>query len=378
MRRLLLCLCLLMLLATPALAEAPPTGADRAALVRSQQLLAQNGDPVAARAPLEARLREAGATAHGLLWLALGNLQYQSGAVEAALASFRTATRRLPQRLDAWRNLGLVAYDLHRYPEAVQAFAAASELAPDNGELRYLGAAARYQGGDAAGAAAALRRLCTAQPDGDLEWLELWASLALTQVPDDRAAVRQQVAARLQAQPDAVRLWDLRWRLALAAGDGPEAAASLAVLARLRPDHAADRRRLAQVYAGLDLPLAAARQAPAAGERLGWLAAAGRWDEVATAARESLGLKEDAAVRLTLGRALYRLGRYAEARQALQPLVADSQGEAALLSGRCSLALDQPERALADFDRAVGDPRYGASARALSRALRELLPAAGN
>src|SRR5713226_1533070 len=113
------------------------------------------------------------------------------------------------------------------------------------------------------------------------------------------------------------------------------------------------------------LLLAAAGVGQPTSEQAGAALSAGRLDEAAAGAESCL---PDPGCALVRGRALFALGRLADAAQALQGArtgnlaahAAKLHGEAFVLAGRPADALE-PLRAAAQADPAGGDPRVGAA-----------------
>jgi predicted Zn-dependent protease len=157
----------------------------------------------AARAALEALRRETNDDAAVLR--ALGRIEREMGATDAAAAVLRRATQAAPWDAEAWRELGetlLVARPVRTADdaaddsarEAADVFARAAALRPQDPSLRLREAEARLASGDAAGAVAAL--------DESLRFVRRSRDEALRR----RAAANVQLGAWRSAAADLERL----------------------------------------------------------------------------------------------------------------------------------------------------------------------------
>jgi cytochrome c-type biogenesis protein CcmH len=164
-------------------------------------------------------------------WRALGIAEMAQGKGVVAQTSFRKAVNLAPQRADLWVALGesLIASSTDQTvgTDAQAAFRQALSLDSNNLQARYYLAKAQMEGGDKAGALAALRQLRDGLPAGDSRRSaldeEISAAEAAPQAsgptagqvaaaqgqvgPDQIKAMVDRLAQRLKAQPNDPAGW---------------------------------------------------------------------------------------------------------------------------------------------------------------------------
>jgi tetratricopeptide (TPR) repeat protein len=149
------------------------------------------------------------------------------GGPDGDLAAARRAALRDPRSADAQAALGRARAARGQLRQAVEAFAAAVRLRPDDVRLWVALGAARYEAGDPAGAQAAMRRVLAAAPGHDAATAHLAACL---RADGDGEGAEALLRAALDADPASVAvrleladglLQDERHAEALALLDGP-------------------------------------------------------------------------------------------------------------------------------------------------------------
>jgi len=104
---------------------------------------------------------------------ALGDLQFENGQAQAALASYQRVLDQAPDEADAWVSIGLIHFQQDRPEQALVAYQRALELEPDSVfALNALGDA-RLATGDEAGAIAVYRQAIELDPDDGQAHLNL-------------------------------------------------------------------------------------------------------------------------------------------------------------------------------------------------------------
>jgi len=308
--------------------------------------------------------REHPEIAHHLFLLLEGNLYWEEGKKEEALERWQRATQLSPRDEASWQNLAQALYELQRYAEAADAFLRAYELSKRR-ELRFYAAVAYLKGKRPREAIPHLEVLARGREVPE-EWL-----LALLQAYLDVGGLEgaEKVLRRLLSRnPEKVDYWKWLAQIYLKQRRYIEAVASLEIASRLRGGKE-EKRELAQLYLGLNVPLKAARYYeeiygsdpdPSACDRIATFYLAAHKIEEALAFIDLAIKKEPTAERfLRKGEILYKERRYEEAYQALKEATSrGGGGYASLLMGYCAWKMGWFQKAREAFLEAASYPGY--------------------
>ncbi|RLA78481.1 MAG: hypothetical protein DRG36_06240 [Deltaproteobacteria bacterium] len=308
--------------------------------------------------------REHPEIAHHLFLLLEGNLYWEEGKKEEALERWQRATQLSPRDKASWQNLAQALYELQRYAEAADAFLRAYELSKRR-ELRFYAAVAYLKGKRPREAIPHLEVLARGREVPE-EWL-----LALLQAYLDVGGLEgaEKVLKRLLSRnPEKVDYWKWLAQIYLKQRRYIEAVASLEIASRLRGGKE-EKRELAQLYLGLNVPLKAARYYeeiygsdpdPSACDRIATFYLAAHKIEEALAFIDLAIKKEPTAERfLRKGEILYKERRYEEAYQALKEATSrGGGGYASLLRGYCAWKMGWFQKAREAFLEAASYPGY--------------------
>ncbi|HEX16249.1 MAG TPA: tetratricopeptide repeat protein [Deltaproteobacteria bacterium] len=308
--------------------------------------------------------REHPEIAHHLFLLLEGNLYWEEGKKEEALERWQRATQLSPRDEASWQNLAQALYELQRYAEAADAFLRAYELSKRR-ELRFYAAVAYLKGKRPREAIPHLEVLARGREVPE-EWL-----LALLQAYLDVGGLEgaEKVLRRLLSRnPEKVDYWKWLAQIYLKQRRYIEAVASLEIASRLRGGKE-EKRELAQLYLGLNVPLKAARYYeeiygsdpdPSACDRIATFYLAAHKIEEALAFIDLAIKKEPTAERfLRKGEILYKERRYEEAYQALKEATSrGGGGYASLLRGYCAWKMGWFQKAREAFLEAASYPGY--------------------
>ena len=308
--------------------------------------------------------REHPEIAHHLFLLLEGNLYWEEGKKEEALERWQRATQLSPRDEASWQNLAQALYELQRYAEAADAFLRAYELS-ERKELRFYAAVAYLKGKRPREAIPHLEVLARGREVPE-EWL-----LALLQAYLDVGGLEgaEKVLRRLLSRnPEKVDYWKWLAQIYLKQRRYIEAVASLEIASRLRGGKE-EKRELAQLYLGLNVPLKAARYYeeiygsdpdPSACDRIATFYLAAHKIEEALAFIDLAIKKEPTAERfLRKGEILYKERRYEEAYQALKEATSrGGGGYASLLRGYCAWKMGWFQKAREAFLEAASYPGY--------------------
>ena len=308
--------------------------------------------------------REHPEIAHHLFLLLEGNLYWEEGKKEEALERWQRATQLSPRDKASWQNLAQALYELQRYAEAADAFLRAYELSKRR-ELRFYAAVAYLKGKRPREAIPHLEVLARGREVPE-EWL-----LALLQAYLDVGGLEgaEKVLRRLLSRnPEKVDYWKWLAQIYLKQRRYIEAVASLEIASRLRGGKE-EKRELAQLYLGLNVPLKAARYYeeiygsdpdPSACDRIATFYLAAHKIEEALAFIDLAIKKEPTAERfLRKGEILYKERRYEEAYQALKEATSrGGGGYASLLRGYCAWKMGWFQKAREAFLEAASYPGY--------------------
>jgi len=321
--------------------------------------------------------REHPEIAHHLFLLLEGNLYWEEGKKEEALERWQRATQLSPRDEASWQNLAQALYELQRYAEAADAFLRAYELSKRR-ELRFYAAVAYLKGKRPREAIPHLEVLARGREVPE-EWL-----LALLQAYLDVGGLEgaEKVLRRLLSRnPEKVDYWKWLAQIYLKQRRYIEAVASLEIASRLRGGRE-EKKELAQLYLGLNIPLKAARYYeeiygsdpdPSACDRIATFYLAAHKIEEALAFIDLAIKKEPTAERfLRKGEILYKEKRYEEAYQALKEATLRGEaGYASLLMGYCAWKMGWLQEAKKAFLEAASYPEYKKRAQEALRVIAE-------
>ena len=308
--------------------------------------------------------REHPEIAHHLFLLLEGNLYWEEGKKKEALERWQRAIQLSPRDEASWQNLAQALYELQRYAEAADAFLRAYELSKRR-ELRFYAAVAYLKGKRPREAIPHLEVLARGREVPE-EWL-----LALLQAYLDVGGLEgaEKVLRRLLSRnPEKVDYWKWLAQIYLKQRRYIEAVASLEIASRLGGG-TEEKRELAQLYLGLNVPLKAARYYeeiygsdpdPSACDRIATFYLAAHKIEEALAFIDLAIKKEPTAERfLRKGEILYKERRYEEAYQALKEATSrGGGGYASLLRGYCAWKMGWFQKAREAFLEAASYPGY--------------------
>jgi tetratricopeptide (TPR) repeat protein len=323
----------------------------------------------------------------GLAYLGLQNK-------EAAVRALQKAVTQEPRFARAWLRMGEAAYELEEFETAADAFDRGYELNPvARPEFLYYSCIASLMGGQSERALADLERLLSLHRDvATLEWYRaVVAAASAAEEPRRAADPIQNALADNGDDPDA---WELAYRYAAGLQDYEAAVVYLTITDYLQPLNRQQWRQLGDLYAGINVPLMAARcyetalDRAAVGaepgavtegtsrsraqaqeyERLAgaWLAAH-RHDEARETLRRALAQAESRRLWSLLGDLNYMTEDYAGALEAfgrgceLDP----NFGRGWLMMGYCARELDRSDEARTYLERAAEFPEQAAGAAVL-------------
>ncbi len=263
--------------------------------------------------------------------LELGRLQWKDNKRAEAAATFARASRLDPANADAalWAASTAASTATGATPDFVEILQRAAELNPNNGGVWYVLALARGMNGNYQGEIDALRRVLELHPTDDSARLSLGVAMGMNENTDQ---------ARIELQ---------------SVGDGPqkaEALAAIGFLAALRGDEEQSTRRLNEALAAGDLSVAGS-----ANLLLGRaLLRQGSYTEAQTYLEQALSAEPSNRQALYLrGLCLQARGRYSDAIADFDKLIADPgpyQAEAGVQAADAHLALNAPDRARRALD----------------------------
>jgi len=308
---------------------------------------------------------------HHLLYFNLAVSQLELSQPAAALKNLEQSVALEPRFARGWLRLGEAAYDLQNYARAAEAFARGHSLMTDPlPEIRYYSAVAWLLAEKPDKAFSGLKSLLKDHEDSaTLDWYQALIAAASESEQFDEA--RPWVHRCLVENESDARAWYLAYQFAAAAEDYRMAAIRLTVVSYLRPLTRNEFLLLGNMYSGIGVPLQAARYFARALDypetepnpddylRLAssWMAAH-QLDE----ARKVLnrGIAAGATVKLLalLGDLNYSEKKYTDARAVFGQCTAldPSYGRGWLMSGYCSLELDEKDKARASFKQALKFP----------------------
>jgi len=306
---------------------------------------------------------------HCLLSFSLGNALYALEKRTEALGHFQEAVKLDAAYEPAWINLGQLAFELERYDLAADALARGYELSEEKvPEYSYYAAVAHIMAGRCGRAAEMLERL-VALPDVSPE-KEWYRSLLHTYLELNRQAEAERLIHRmLDLYPDDPETWKLCYRFEANRERYRQAAAAMTIYSYLTPLTREEQVLLGDLYAAVNVPLAAARWYEAAMaanassadcEKLASAyIAAHRPEEGLRVLRGALDREPTAKLWSLLGDLLFMQEEYAGARDAFRQgaRLDPGNGRLYLMAGYCSLEQGQKGEAAADLGKAAADPR---------------------
>jgi len=286
------------------------------------------------------------------------------GQIQAAADCFALAVAARPAWAQAWAAQGLMRHWLFDHAQSQHCYETALRLAPDDADIVEKLAAVRDDRGDPAGAQALLATALAARPQS----ARLWAALGHSRLKGGADAPAAFARARDLAPGDAGYAYNHALSLAKI-GDAPGAESAYRAALALDPAMAEARLNLGNLLAAQKRYAAAAEQLEAAD--LGALGVARSLasvrlrggDPKAAAAGAEAGLRHhpgDPELRLTLGAALWEIGRLAEAEAIFLRLLEFDAVRPAARQGLSNILyeLARPDEAMSQLRRAL-DERPG-------------------
>ena len=358
-------------------AEPPALSPEAVKVLHQAQECLKKGEARKGLELLDNFKREHPEVSHHLFFFLEGNLYWRLGKKEEALERWQRATQLSPRDEASWQNLAQAFYELRRYAEAADAFLRAYELS-ERKELRFYAAVAYLKGKRPREAIPHLEALVRGRKVPE-EWL-----CALLQAYLDVGGLRgaEKILRRLLSRnAEKVDYWKWLAQIYLKQRRYIEAVASLEIASRLRGGRE-EKKELAQLYLGLNIPLKAARYYeeiygsdpdPSACDRIATFYLAAHKIEEAFAFIDLAIKKEPTAERfLRKGEILYKEKRYKEAYQALKEATLRGEaGYASLLMGYCAWKMGWLQEAKKAFLEATSYPEYKKRAQEALRVIAE-------
>ncbi len=319
----------------------------------------------------------------------------RAGRTAAALEEFQRIASHYPGETQAWLRIGELAYELERYDESARGFLSAEQAlraelleAGDDTvgtrpSLRYYAAVALLLGEQPQRALPLLEELVSGRWGAPR--FEGFQSLILGALQYDAERDLAPVLQRMLAlYADDPRVWRLASQHAMATGDYRRACAALTIAGYLAPLSRAEKLQLADLYATIDVPSAAAELYE---EALGDSGSAAEYERLASAylaahhpaaSLEALsrGIRATQSVQLQKlqGEIRYLQGDYRGAYEALRAVVErenEITGDARmlLLLGYSALELGRTREARRYLRAAAADSLHGEAAERLLQRL---------
>lgn len=295
-------------------------------------------------------------------WLEIGNIQRRLREFEAAIATYRAAIEKCPEKTEPGNLLGLALIEAGRPREAIDWLESMLAARGDTAEIYNTLAGARHALGDTAGAMAAFQRAVELDPRCARAHNNLGL---LLQQNGDPARAELEYRAALSSEPGNADFENNLGTALMALGRNDDAIAVLRSATRRDRRHAAAWNNLGNALLSVkgfreNFPEADAAYTHAIELKADFAEAhyhygtclqqQGRFEEAYTRFGEAVALRPDYTAALA-GQVmvLERLGRFQEANAILQPLLSGRKDDVmvALAYGVLAKHLDECEEALA-------------------------------
>ncbi|MCP4291187.1 MAG: tetratricopeptide repeat protein [bacterium] len=306
---------------------------------------------------------------HHLLSFNWAVSQMALGQPELALKNLETAVTLEPRFARAWLRLGEAAYELGKYSQAGQAFARGYQYMPNaQPEILYYSSVAWLLADKPEQAIEGFEVLLKNHREtATVDWYQaMVAAASETERPDDAKPWLENCLSDNASDPDA---WYLAYQFAASSMDYERASVCLTVVGFLRPLERDEFLQLGDLFANCGVPLQAARNyekavkypksvAPADDLiRLAsaWMAAH-KNEKARKVLHSAVARNETAKLWALLGDLNYSEENYKDARGAFERCVElDPQyGRGWLMSGYCSMEMDEPAMARQHLEKAAG------------------------
>lgn len=183
-----------------------------------------------------------------MMWLALGDVEINSGQMEAAQSAYEAAARLSPGSPVTWKMIGMTCAKRKDFPCAEKAYRNGLSLKPDDAELNHALAGLQLEQGKGTEAAQLLGARASSQPND----ADNWIALGVAELKNGRLAEANKAWQKaVELNPESADAWaNLGWSQGKL-GNLEDAEASLRKALKLNPDHIKARASLAISQMGL-------------------------------------------------------------------------------------------------------------------------------